>query len=345
MHMSRFRRSAAVVALATVVTGLTVGVGVASAAPSDAAAASGARHGQALPALDRRQRINTGLTISAPDLADTEGKAVVRGRLTARGVPVDHRKVRLLVKRAGATRWALGRIDTTDRRGRVSFRTVPPVETSYQLVFFGTGNLQPSRSAAVTVAARDTKVSIAVTPGVVDLGASVVVSGVVTDQDVATAGVPVELRARKAGTTRAFEPIAAGTTAADGSVSFTTTPSRSTAYVLVARKTGTTQLARSVVATVAVTAPTRIAVRARTIGQTYSVVGVLSSRGDGLTQRKVTLESQAAGSTAWSIVKTKRTARDGYVDFRRTLVEGTSYRLVYAGTTRLQSSTSRTVVA
>ncbi|MDO9457320.1 hypothetical protein [Nocardioides sp.] len=337
MYSSRLRRAAAAVALATAASVISVGAaGTATAAPVD--------RGQQAQHAKQAQRFSTKLTINAPDVADTEGRAAVRGRLTARGIPLAQRPVRLLVKREGATRWALGRIEQTNRQGRVVFRVLPPAETAYKLAFFGTANFKPSRSGTVVVAARDTEVSIAVTPGVVDPGGSAVVSGVVTDEDVALAGAPVELRARKAGTKRAFEPIATAVSGTDGSVSFTVTPTRATAYVLVARKTATSQAARSKVATIAVKSPTRIAVRARTIGETFSVVGFLYGRGDGLAGRKVTLQEQAAGATGWTDVKSGRTARDGYVDFRRPAVEGTSYRLSFAGTTRLGASVSRTVV-
>lgn len=334
MYSSSFKRAAAGVALATTCTvGASVGAVVTSSTPAHAAPAH----------PHHQQRLDTHLSIVAPDIADTEGRATVAGRLTARGIGLDERKVRLLVKREDDKRWTLGRLKTTGKRGWVRFTVLPPAETTYKLAFFGTRSFQKARSEAATVAARDTAVSITATPGSVAPGATSTISGVVTDEDVVVAGATVELRARKAGTSRAFEPVATAVSGADGSVGFTVTPRRSTAYVLVARKTETSQKARSEVATVAVAAPTRTAARGRALGQTYSVVGILSSRGKGLPGRVVRLEAQAAGATDWTRAKAKRTARDGYVDFRVTKVEGTSYRLVYAGTQHLQPSTSRTV--
>lgn len=341
---TRTRRSAAAVALTTAVSVVTLGAGVVSTGGSAAAAPSLHRavaHSDSLA----RQRVDTRLGITAPAVADSQGRAVVSGRLTARGQGVADRPVRLLVKREGARRFTLGRVERTDRRGRVAFAVSPPVATTYRLAFFGSRVLQPARSAPVTVQERETQVSIAVSPGAVAPGASVGVAGVVTDDDVVLPGATVELRARKAGTDRAFEPIATAVSGADGGVSFTVTPTRSTTYVLVARPTATSQLARSRTATVTVAATTRIAVRARTIGETFSVVGVLRSGGEGLGGRVVQLQEQAAGATTWTTVRRQRTARDGYVDFRRPAVEGTSYRLLFAGTDRLATSTSRTVVA
>lgn len=340
----RTRRSAAVVALAAAASVVTLGAGAVSTGGPAAAAPSLDRAVAHSGSVVGRPRLATRLTVSAPAVADTQGRAVVSGRLTARGTALGDRPVRLLVKREGARRFTLGRVDRTDRRGRVAFAVLPPVTTTYKLAFFGARALQPARSASVTVQERATQVSIAVSPGSVEPGGSVSVAGVVTDDDVVLPGSTVELRARKAGTRRAFEPVATAVSATDGSVAFTVTPVRSTTYVLVARATATSQLARSRTATVAVATPTRVAVRARTIGETFSVVGVLRSGGDGLPGRQVRLQEQATGGADWSTVRTQRTARDGYVDFRRPAVEDAAYRLVFAGTSRLAGSTSRTVV-
>lgn len=331
MHSVKFRRAAATVAF---VTGSSL-IAVGAAGPAIAGPAQ----------QERAKRLNTSLSIAAPAMTAPNGRAQVSGGLTARGVPLADRRVRLLVKREGMRRWLLGPISSTDRRGRVDYTVTPRTETSYRLKYFGARHLQPTRSEIAVVAPRDTEVSIAATPQNLEPGGSTVISGVITDGEVPLVGATVSLLARETGTGERYALVATGMTAADGTVAFTDIPVRTTSYKLAVQETATSAAARSQRVIVAVKTATRIAVRARTIGDTFSVLGSLRSRGAGIPGRLVRLQSQAPGSEVWVDVKAKRTGRDGVVSFRKSSVEGTSYRLVFTGTDRLGASISRTVVA
>lgn len=244
--------SSVAVALVAVVSVVALGAGAVTTGGPAAAAPSTtvdtAHSGSAA------QRLDTRLSAAAPQQADTQGRALVAGRLTAGGVGQGDRPVRLLVKRAGTEGFLRGGVRRTDRQGRVAFKVLPAVTTVFRLAFVGTRDLAPARSTAVTVQARSTRVSIAVSPGTVRQGAPVTVRGVVTDEAVVLPGATVELRARDADGSGAVRTVATTVSGADGTVSFAVTPTRTTSYVLIVRPTESSQLARSRSATVTVQA-------------------------------------------------------------------------------------------
>lgn len=290
-------------------------------------------------------RIPTTLSIRATShLVGLDGSDVVKGRLRAGRVALRHRPVILVSRTADATGWTFEGMHRTRQHGAVAFGVTPAQDTAYRLVFLGTALLQPARSAVVRVATRPS-VSIAATPARIDRGESTTVSGVATDDGTPLAGATVRLLAKRAGTTRDLHLVATGTTAADGSVSFTDTPHASLVYRL--RLVAGTGYPGAVSdrAVVVVRTPTSLSIRGRSTATDFVVSGTLLGGGSTLAHEPVTLWEQAPGSADWTEVATAGTHLNGVVSFHQPQVPGTGYRLAYAGGPRFAPSTSGTVVS
>jgi hypothetical protein len=289
-------------------------------------------------------RINTTLAVrSLHRVVDPGGANVIRGRLAAHRVPVQHRWVVLLSRTPGSEGWAFGSVDRTGPDGRVAFEVTPDERSAYRLVFLGTPLLQPVRSAVVHVGVRPT-VTATATPDVVDPGETTTISGVVvTAGGLPVAGATVELLARRIGSHQGLEVVGTGTTAADGSVAIAATPLRSQFYRLRVLRTEGVPRALSPRVRVAVRAPTSLSIRGRSIAAAYVVSGVLRGRGQTLAHRPVTLMAQAPGMTEWVAVASASTGEHGRVRFDQPLAPGTGYLLAYAGGPRLAPSTSGAV--
>lgn len=181
---------------------------------------------------DTTRRLPTALSIRALQRVGKTGTVdLVRGVLRARRGAVRHRPVLLLSKTADDSAWALEGIHRTQRRGVVRFRVDPEQATGYRLVFLGTARLRPARSAIVRVPVRP-DVAISADPQSIEQGASTTVSGLVTYQGAPLAGATVKLWAVKVGRPHSGRVLDTGTTADDGSVSFTGTPRVSLRYRL-----------------------------------------------------------------------------------------------------------------
>lgn len=177
-------------------------------------------------------RLATSLSIRAVHRETPSGiQDLVRGSLRVRHARLGHRPVILLARAAGSEDWTFEGTQLTERHGVVRFPVDPAEDSSYRLAFLGTARLQPAHSGVVRFAARP-DVSIAATPAAIVRGESTTVSGVVTLQGAALAGVTVELWGTKLGRPHSTGKIATATTADDGSVSFTDSPRRSTKYRL-----------------------------------------------------------------------------------------------------------------
>jgi hypothetical protein len=208
------------------------------------------------------------------------------------------------------------------------------------------------------VASSGYSLSISVADKSIHPGSSDTVSGVLTQSGTVAAGDTVYLRARPAGK-RFGHRVASGATGNDGSVSFTVTPAANTHYRLVFRlplattpapvPAGTVSVtkvaARSKDATVHVLRDSSLSVRAPERGNAHErVMGQLRGGGHALARRKVELQEQAVGATTWTTVKTKKTGRDGVVNFG-VVVPTTpeEFQLVFAGGTNFNGSQSGVV--
>jgi hypothetical protein len=290
------------------------------------------------------RRIATTLSIRAAHrVVNTHGTDVISGRLRARRVPLAHRLVILVSRTADDDSWAFEGAHRTRRLGAVHFRVSPDEHTAYRLAFLGSGLLRPSRSAVVRIGARP-DLTIAADPTRIDRGETTTISGLASDEESPIAGATVKLLARKAGAHR-LHAIDSGTTAADGTISFTASPGVTTSYRLrLVHMTGV-RAAVSEAARVAVRLPTTLSIRGRTTATELVVSGVLVGGRHPLAHRPVTLQAQAPGAADWTDAATARTNRHGLVKFRQPLAPGTGYRLAYAGGPRFAPSTSGTVVS
>lgn len=289
-------------------------------------------------------RIATSLSIrAARHLVRLDGSDLVSGQLRAGRVPLRHRTVVLVSRPVGATDWTFDGAKLTQRFGRVAFRVMPATDTAYRLVFLGTELLRPSHSAIVRIATRP-DVTISADPTVITRGDSTTISGVASDSGTPVAGATVKLLGRRAGTHH-LRVLASGTTADDGSVSFTESPGVTTIYRLhLVASTGVPG-SLSPAARVTVQLPTSLSIRGRATATDFVVSGVLLGGGHPLGHRTVTLSAQGSGSPDWSVVATATTNRNGFVKFHQPLSPGTSYRLDYAGGPQFAPSSSGTVVS
>jgi hypothetical protein len=289
-------------------------------------------------------RINTSLSIRAVHRVESLGGAdVVRGRLRAGQVALRHRPVILVSRTGDSTSWAFVGVHRTNRLGGVAFTVEPSSTTAYRLVFLGTALLQPATSGIVRVIARP-EVTITAHPKRIDRGETTTVSGTVTDEGAPVEGGTVKLFARPVGTTH-VHLVGTATTAADGTVSITDSPRRSTIYRL--RLVRSTDLPGAVSdrTRVWVRIPTSLSIRGQQRATEFVVSGVLEGGGHPLAHRTVTLLEQAPGSDTWTEAGTDRTNRVGLARFREPQAPGTGYRLAYAGGRRFAPSSSGTVVS
>jgi hypothetical protein len=359
MISSTLRRTAVVVALATATAGLVGTVATAaeptrtslsipavkSAVRPGGTSTSGVATVRVRTPEHPPRRLPTSLSIRvAKPRVGLDGTDTITGRLRSRGFPLVRKWVLLLSKEDGATKWAFDGALQTKGRGQVAFTVSPSVGTRYRLAFLGTPNFRPARSAVVHVAARPTALSINASPKFIDPGGSSTVSGVLTNAGAPFAGQAVQLKSKVVGSGDPFATEATGTTAADGSVSFTVTPTRSTKYHLFLPASTGVPAAKSPVATVLLKWATSLSIRGKVTPKGYVVSGDLHGHSMGLAGRKVTLQKQASGETTWTDVATKRTGRQGHVRFVQPIAAGTSYRLWFAGGARFAASTSGIVV-
>ncbi|HVV77454.1 MAG TPA: hypothetical protein VHC43_15620 [Mycobacteriales bacterium] len=222
-------------------------------------------------------------------------------------------------------------------------------------------------AAAVTphdaspVASSDYSLSIAVAQQSIAPGASDTVSGVLTKAGAPQPGDTVYLRARTNGRHHRAHRVGSATTGADGTVSFTVTPKRTTHYRLVFRESASVTptgsptpvptpvshgpvVARSGVATIHVVRETTLSIRAREARRGELLAGELRTGRRSLPGRKVTLQERAAGSESWTPVRTERTRRHGVVVFRVALPSAPEeYQLSFAGGPNLHASQSAVV--
>ncbi len=290
------------------------------------------------------QRIPTTLSVRATHhVVRPNGSDVVRGRLRTRRIPLPHRIVILVSRTAGSDRWTFEGAHRTGRLGAIDFRVKPPVDTAYRLVFLGTQLLRPARSAVVRIVTRP-DLTISADPTRIERGETTTISGVASDEGTPIAGATVNLLARKAGVHR-LRVVESGTTADDGSVSFTASPRVTTTYRLrLVHATGV-RAALSEAARVAVRIPTSLSIRGRTTETEFVASGTLLGGGHPLAHKPITLLTQAPGSDEWIEAGTARTNRHGGVRFHEAEAPSTSYRLAYAGSPRFAPTSSGTVVS
>jgi hypothetical protein len=265
------------------------------------------------------------------------------GTLRAGRIGLRHRPVVLVSRPVGGGTWTFVGSHLTGRRGHIAFGVHPTGDTAYKLVFLGTALLRPSHSGIVRVLTRPT-VTISADPTQLTRGASTTISGTASDEGTPISGATVTLLGRRAGTTHATV-LATGTTAADGSVSFTATPGGTTYYRLHLLASTGVRAALSPAARVTVQRRTSLSIRGRATSTDYVVSGVLLGGGHPLAHRTVTLYTQAPGSPDWTVAGTSSTNRNGLVRFHEPTAPGTGYRLGYAGGPRFAPSSSGTVVS
>jgi hypothetical protein len=289
-------------------------------------------------------RIRTSLSVRAVRRVVREnGTDVVRGHLRAGRVPLGHRHVLLVSHTKGSDGWTFEGVHWTRRDGGVAFHVSPGEPTAYRLVFLGTPLLRPARSAVVRVQDRP-DVTISAEPAQVTRGQSTTISGTASDEGLPVVGATIQLLARQAGQ-RHLKVLETGTTADDGTVSFTESPSVTTTYRLrLVHATGI-RAALSGSARVSVMRPSSLSIRGRAASSDYVVSGTLRGGGHALAHRTVTLQSEMSGAADWTDVGTAKTGRAGVVRFHEATSPGTSYRLAYAGGPRFAPSISGTVVS
>jgi hypothetical protein len=291
-------------------------------------------------------RVATSLSIRAAHrVVDADGNDLVRGRLRTHGVGLRHRTVALLVRPAGsATPWQVIGQDLTDQAGAVQFPVHPTARSAYRLRFDGTPVFRPSHSGIVRIGVRPLVTAVA-TPEWLDPGETATVSGVASLAGQPLSGATVDLVARPAGRHGPRHVVGTGLTAPDGAVTITDTPTVSTVYRLVVRHSVGVPRGTSPAVEVKVRAPSSLSIRGRHTSAGFVVSGIL--RGDHHTVRnaQVALEMLAADGVTWTVVSSALTGKHGKVAFLEPSSEGASYRLTYAGGTRLAPCVSGTVVS
>lgn len=197
-------------------------------------------------------RLATALSIRvAHPMTNLAGNDAITSRLTSHRRALRHKIVVLVSRADGATGWSFVRAKRSGRNGGVAFGVHPSASAHYRLIFQGTPNFRPARSAIVHVAVRSTALSSAVSATSVSAGSSATVSGVLTRSGAAYAGQTVQLWGKRVGTS-SFAALASGTTGPDGAVSFTVAPVTSMRYFLLFPRTSDAPAARSAVRTIAV---------------------------------------------------------------------------------------------
>jgi 5-hydroxyisourate hydrolase-like protein (transthyretin family) len=293
------------------------------------------------------RRIPTAIGIRVdPHQVAPGGSADIRGRLhlarrTRHPRPLADQTLTLKQKNTDNS-WTVIGTQQTNENGVVDFTVTPAATSRYALFFAGTERLRPSRSHGATVrVGQPTSLSVTTSATSIDPEQPVTIQGVLTDNGQPLAGQSVELRARPAHKRKAnFATVATGTTATDGTVSFTQSPTADTVYRLRFRPTSTENGSVSPTATVLVRRATTLSIRAD--GDT--VQGTLfGPRNNGLGNRTVTLQSSPAGADTWTDVTNAQTGPHGAVAFSVTPTTATDYRLAFAATSRYQACHSGVV--
>src|SRR4051794_629546 len=289
-------------------------------------------------------RIPTSLSVRAAHrIVGEDGRDLVRGRLRTHGIGLRNRVVDLLTRTAADPTWQLIGQDLTDRAGAVQFPIRPAPPAAYRLVFEGTPVFRPSHSGIVRIGVRPEVTAVAV-PDSVDPGETTTVSGVASLAGQPLSGATVDLVARAAGH-HARSVVGSGTTAADGSVAITDTPTVTTVYRLVVRHSAGVPRGSSPAVRVHVRAPSSLSIRGRHVPAGFLVSGVLRGNHHPVKHSLVNLETLAADGTTWSVVTTGLTNDHGKVAFLQPDSAGATYRLTYAGSDRLAPCTSGMVVS
>ena len=290
-------------------------------------------------------KIPTSLSIRAAHrIVGPDGSDLVRGRLRTHGIGLRNRVVSLLTRTAADPTWQVVGQDLTDTLGAVRFPITPTSPAAYRLVFEGTPVFRRSHSGIVQIGVRPVVTATAV-PDWINPGETATVSGVASLAGVPLSGATVDLVARPAGHAGPRHVVGSGTTATDGSVAITDSPSVSTVYRLVVRHGTGVPRGTSPAVRVKVRAPSSLSIRGRHTPAGFVVSGIL--RGDHHTVRnaQVNLETLAADGVTWTVVTSGFTGRHGKVTFLEPSSEGASYRLSYAGGTKLAPCISGTVVS
>ncbi len=288
-------------------------------------------------------RVRTTLSIRAVHrVVEADGTDTVRGRLRTHRLGVPHRQVLLLARSEDQPQWQAVNRERTDRSGLVAFDVSPVMVTRYRLVFVGSRLLAPSRSGVVRVGVRPV-VTIVADPTRINPGESTAVTGTVTFEGQPLAGATVDLGARTKHS-GGFVVVGTGTTGPDGIVTISDAPSENTAYRMLVRHATHQPRAVSEPVRVHVRKPSALAIVGRHTDAGFAITGVLLGRGRGIPAATVDLLAQAPGSTAWTVVDSKRTKRHGRVRFLQPPADGTSYQLSFAGNWWFAPSLSGIVV-
>jgi hypothetical protein len=180
------------------------------------------------------------------------GTDTISGRLLSRKTPLRNKIVVLLSRADGATTWGFVGAKHTGKQGGVAFIVKPAVSSRYRLLFQGTANFRRARSAVVHVATRPTALSITASAGHVAPGGSAIISGVLTNNTAPYAGQTVQLWGRPVAGHHKFAALTSAGSGADGSVSFTVTPTKAMRYFLYFPRTADAPAAQSTTRTIAV---------------------------------------------------------------------------------------------
>lgn len=291
-------------------------------------------------------KVPTAINIDVSPHSVSPGESsTIRGRLhvarrTRHPRPVPNQQV-TLEQQAADSSWQAVATATTNDRGVVHFTVTPSQTTPYAIFFDGSDRFAASHSRTVRVwVGQPTNLSITTSATSVDPGETVSVQSVLTESGQPFGGQTVELRARPAHRNTDFTTVATGTTATDGSVSFTPAPTVDTIYRLLFRHTDTASTAVSPPADVMVRRPTSLSIRAE--GDTIRGA-LLGPRNNPLPRQTVTLQSSPPGANTWTVVSSDETGDHGGAAFTVSPTSPTDYRLVFAATPRFEACQSGVV--
>ncbi|MFC7496206.1 MULTISPECIES: hypothetical protein [unclassified Nocardioides] len=178
------------------------------------------------------RRLSTSLSIRAVPAVVTPGqRTTLRGTLRSAHRVLAGKIVVLLARTAAEPDWQFAGSRRTGRVGQVAFVARPEVRTTYQLGYAGSATYRPATSAVVDVDVRPT-VTVVAEPPQVEPGETALVAGSVVHGGSPVAGATVELVARAVEPRTPWKVADNAVTAADGSVTFTVSPARTTRYRL-----------------------------------------------------------------------------------------------------------------